>query len=211
MGDVDYRDILSKIQAQGELSAPTTEAERMVIEDAMCCTVLIAEENISEQRNMWQNSALAHDMLRYASLLPDDEESRMLIGRCVERMGDCIVEHPRLSIALMEQLIRVGIDTDELRERLATYKHNVACADSGRMDDIRYGDSYSLKCDPVEWTERWEEVIDDVNREVEELLEGSHRGMGFCHLAWQTRCKILKKYGVEWRSPAVMNPRVMFD
>lgn len=94
MGDVDYREILSKIQAQGELSAPTTEAERMVIEDAMCCTVLIAEENISEQRNMWQNSALAHDMLRYASLLPDDEESRMLIGRCVERMGDCIVEHP---------------------------------------------------------------------------------------------------------------------
>jgi hypothetical protein len=126
-------------------------------------------------------------------------------------MGDCIVEHPRLSIALMEQLIRVSIDTDELRERLATYKHNVACADSGRMDDIRYGDSYSLKYDPVEWTERWERVIDDVNREVDEQLEGSPRGMGFCHLAWHTRCKILKKYGVEWRSPAVMNPRVMFD
>ena len=41
---------------------------------------------------------------------------------------------------------------------------------------------------------------------------GENRGMGYCYLYWETKRDILKKdYGIEWRSPAVLNPRVHFD
>ena len=38
------------------------------------------------------------------------------------------------------------------------------------------------------------------------------RGMGFCHSYWATKKSILKdKYGIDWKSPAEMNPQTCFD
>ncbi|WP_294456636.1 hypothetical protein [uncultured Bacteroides sp.] len=43
-------------------------------------------------------------------------------------------------------------------------------------------------------------------------MEGHPRGMGFCFAYWNTKAQVLKAdYGIEWRSPAIMNPHVMFD
>ena len=69
-----------------------------------------------------------------------------------------------------------------------------------------------LKHDPVEWTARWEEVIDEVDKIVDSRLEEHPRGMGFCHACWHERAAVLsEQFGIEWRSPARMNPRVLFD
>ena len=67
----------------------------------------------------------------------------------------------------------------------------------------------SLRHDPVEMTERYLSVID----EVEELIEAKRTvyGMGSCHEVWQIKRSLLAERGVAWRSPAVLNPRVMFD
>jgi hypothetical protein len=36
--------------------------------------------------------------------------------------------------------------------------------------------------------------------------------MGYCHEFWAAKKRILRrKYGIEWRSPAEMNPGTMFD
>ena len=68
-----------------------------------------------------------------------------------------------------------------------------------------------LKVDPVQATERWEEVIYEVEKEVEEELEDVPRGMGFCFSYWSAKRAALARRGIEWRSLSAMNPRVMFD
>lgn len=68
-----------------------------------------------------------------------------------------------------------------------------------------------LKADIVQATEKWEEVIYDVEKEVDEELKDENRGMGFCHAYWSAKRAALARRGIEWRSPAAMNPRVMFD
>lgn len=68
-----------------------------------------------------------------------------------------------------------------------------------------------LKFDPVERSEKWEECIYKVEKECDERLAGEHKGMGFCFSYWSTKKSVLAKHGIEWDSPATMNPRVMFD
>lgn len=39
-----------------------------------------------------------------------------------------------------------------------------------------------------------------------------NRRIGYCHLYWAVKKRILrKKYNIEWRSPAELNPHVHFD
>lgn len=68
-----------------------------------------------------------------------------------------------------------------------------------------------LKFDPVEMTGEWEEVIYDVESECDRLLKDENKGMGYCYSYWSTKRSVLAKHGIEWSSPAAMNPRVMFD
>ncbi len=68
-----------------------------------------------------------------------------------------------------------------------------------------------LKADPVQATQEWEEVIYEVEKEVDEQLKEEPRGMGFCFSYWSAKRAALTRRGIEWRSPASMNPRVMFD
>lgn len=69
----------------------------------------------------------------------------------------------------------------------------------------------TLKTDPVQATEKWEEVIYDVEVEVDEELKDEPRGMGFCFGYWSAKKAALARRGIEWKSPSAMNPRVMFD
>lgn len=66
-----------------------------------------------------------------------------------------------------------------------------------------------LKHDPVEMTEEYLAVIDEVEELVEKNREYS--GFGSCHHLWSLKTQYLAQRGIRWRSPAVMNPRVLFD
>ena len=69
-----------------------------------------------------------------------------------------------------------------------------------------------LKHDPIEDTAQFKAIIKDVEKELDELLKDKPRAMGFCHIYWYEKKRILKeKYGIDWKSPALMNPHVMFD
>ena len=68
----------------------------------------------------------------------------------------------------------------------------------------------SLKFDPVERSEKWEEVIYEASEKaIQECGEPGH--MGYCFGYWSALSAALAEYGIDWRSPARMNPRVMFD
>ncbi|MDE5881218.1 MAG: hypothetical protein K2H60_05765, partial [Muribaculaceae bacterium] len=67
-----------------------------------------------------------------------------------------------------------------------------------------------LAVDRVEYTWEWESIALEVDKRVEEILKDVPKGMGFCFHYWSAKEDLLKKeYGIQWHSPAVMNPRVM--
>ena len=73
-------------------------------------------------------------------------------------------------------------------------------------------DEGHLKHDPVEWTARWEEVIDEAEAKAYARLQEHPQGMGFCHAYWPTLSAILAEdYDIQWRSPSQMNPKILFD
>jgi len=71
--------------------------------------------------------------------------------------------------------------------------------------------SRHLYFDPVERTPRWEEIYFEVEEECYRNLGDTPRGMGFCFAYWAEKRAALAKYGIDWKSPHMMNPRVMFD
>ena len=99
--------------------------------------------------------------------------------------------------------------TEDVRSELRLYERNIEFADKGQLDNIR--ETGHLKSDPVEWTSRWEDVIDDADKLTYSKLNDVPRGMGFCHAFWCERTKALKQFGIDWKSPRVMNPKVLFD
>ncbi len=67
-----------------------------------------------------------------------------------------------------------------------------------------------LKHDPVELTTAYLSVIDEVEQRIEEEI-GPNRGMGYCYMYWSRKAEMLAQYGIEWKSPSVLNPHVRFD
>lgn len=79
------------------------------------------------------------------------------------------------------------------------------------MDIIMHPEK-GLRNDPVEYTRRWEDIYYDVEDALEERFANAPRQMGFCFHFWSAKAELLKdKYNISWRSPAQMNPHVMFD
>lgn len=74
--------------------------------------------------------------------------------------------------------------------------------------------STGLYYDSIEDDPRYADVFKAIDDEVKEALAGDPRkgSMGFVHRIWSTKQRILKKkYNIDWRTPAELNPHVMFD
>ena len=56
-----------------------------------------------------------------------------------------------------------------------------------------------------------EELEETVDRQVKkEIGEGGY--LGYCHSYWAVKKRILKEqYGIDWRSPAELNPHILYD
>ncbi len=209
MGNADFRAELNELR-----KALTTEPTAELLQQALDCCLNIAEQSLQEQRCCWQNASLAREAMGYARQLMEHKDMLSVVESSLDDMVEAIYEHPRLKLELMlcrlEVLQRLNKPQMELEADIAFYRSNIEAADSGRLEDIKQ--TTMLKHDPVEWTARWEEVIDEVDKIVDSRLEDHPRGMGFCHACWHERAAVLsEQFGIEWRSPARMNPRVLFD
>ena len=67
----------------------------------------------------------------------------------------------------------------------------------------------SLKHDPVEMSEEYLAVIDEVEKKIDQ--NRTFHGIGSCHEIWALKYEYLLEKGIDWKSPQVLNPRVMFD
>ena len=65
--------------------------------------------------------------------------------------------------------------------------------------------------DPIENDPKYKEILTRVEKDIEQEL-GDYRPLGYCHLFWSMKKQILKeKYGIDWKSPAELNPTTEYD
>nr|MDO8115629.1 hypothetical protein [Candidatus Sigynarchaeota archaeon] len=70
--------------------------------------------------------------------------------------------------------------------------------------------------DPIEDDPAFNDRIKAAEKEASRLLKRSKRikegQLGYCHAFWGAKKRILReKYGIEWKSPAELNPYTKFD
>jgi hypothetical protein len=69
-----------------------------------------------------------------------------------------------------------------------------------------------IKQDPVEQSEEYKAIWPEVEQKIYARVGGKPSGMGACFLLWKAKKAILKEdYGIDWKSPAELNPGVKFD
>lgn len=178
------------------------------------------KERVRNRDKEWENAGFIHRFMKISDSLLDEDVSLDSLSKVVEELADFILDHPRLKLdflRLQHKILRKMEEahgenhglSDEVQHKIALYEQNIALADAGRLNEIPQ--SGYLKKDPVEWTKKWEEVVDEAERIACSHLTDIPRGMGFCFSYWAERKTALAKLGVEWRTPHQMNPRVIFD
>lgn len=194
----------------------------------LCEELTEKAEMFSQERDCpWNVTA---QIKKYVELAEGLKNNPLFAGTLYDtnsRMLDLISGHPRLNRQLLNihlcTLQTIGAQPDtpsEIRkqtaEEIAETENEIefltrciTLAAKGRFNEIPQRGH--LKKDPIEWISRWEEVIDEADRKAYRRLAGMPRGMGWCFAFWAERAAALREFGIEWRSPSLMNPGVMFD
>ena len=71
-----------------------------------------------------------------------------------------------------------------------------------------------IKNDAIENSEEYKKIKDELEKKINLKIEidGHKKGMGYCHIYWEYKKEILKKdYNIDWKSPAELNPHIIFD
>lgn len=68
-----------------------------------------------------------------------------------------------------------------------------------------------IRHDPIENTEEYKKIEKELHEKIVAVI-GKGGYMGYCHRYWSVKRRILREdYAIEWKSPAQLNPGVMFD
>lgn len=183
-----------------------------------CCEK--AEHILQEQDDPSPIADMVREVIFYARHLGQFEHTLAQAYTATKRIEECLYDHPRLKLELkLLQLELVeyaeAIEgqqfniTDDLRKDIKQLESNIKAADEKRWNDIKA--DKMLKSDPIEWTKEYEDAVDEADKHAYANLTDSPRGMGFCFAYWAEKRTALAKLGIQWRSPNIMNPRVMFD
>ena len=67
------------------------------------------------------------------------------------------------------------------------------------------------KVDMVEYSYKYSTIKGELEELiVKEIGRGGY--LGYCHLYWATKKRILKeKYSIDWKSPSELNPHILYD
>lgn len=182
-------------------------------------------KSVISKKNDSVNSKLARSLLlamidEYKDGKNTKEDLYNIIEHFVSNWEMCLDGDNELKQILKEQLPLACLDYidepgDEEKKEIGFWKE---------LKDIeyklRYGYSFwnkpkyghfEIKEDPIEYTDEYFKI----ELELEKLISdevGEEVYFGFCREYWETKKKILKnKYGIDWKSPAELNPMLNFD
>lgn len=186
----------------------------------ICEECLAKAEEADRERRPWDVAECARRYADAADILKGYEHMLNSLYSWNSKLLDLIVDRPRLKLRLCRIQLSVlrwiealqghelGM-ADDLADEIRELSSCISLADEGRLDEIPQTEL--LKRDPVEWTAAWENVIDEADRMAYGELKDVPMHMGWCFAFWSARAAALGKLGIEWRSPGLMNPGVIFD
>lgn len=67
------------------------------------------------------------------------------------------------------------------------------------------------KHDPIEDDPKYRKILAAADKKAEKETKNSKGRMGHCHAFWGAKQRILAKKGIDWKSPAELNPYCKFD
>lgn len=172
-------------------------------------------ENYNTFDSAWKNIGLAREAFTIMKELPmvveceyaTPVEKALILSQMLDQMEETLT--PRFCIEVREYIHSLNADDESNNEELTQLLDFID--ESFPMEEYCKKYTKMLKFDPIERTQKWEDVIYDVEQECAEILKDEPKGMGFCFSYWSTKRSVLEKYGISWKSPGSMNPRVMFD
>lgn len=65
--------------------------------------------------------------------------------------------------------------------------------------------------DPIEKSHEYEKAMVKIAPILDKEFPPEKCGMGTCYRVWYRKKELLKEEGIEWKSPAEMNPNIRFD
>lgn len=97
------------------------------------------------------------------------------------------------------------ISIHEIKEDVANYAKRIDHIELDINQEIKQRVYYQLRHNPVEKTNLYQSIQHNVQHEVTKKI-GKNSGMGFCHVYWAEKRRILKeKYSIDWHSPSDLN------
>lgn len=173
-------------------------------------------QNHESRHESWRNIPLGKEAFALFRQLPEVVPGEIecpadrvtLLADMLSVMDE--LSTPRFCLTVREYMHACCPDDADNTAAMERLKAYIDPAVSNDEWSSRYA-GRTLKFDPVERTEEWEEVIYEAELECDKELAGMPRGMGFCFSYWPALHNALLKRGVEWRNPHQMNPRVLFD
>jgi hypothetical protein len=71
---------------------------------------------------------------------------------------------------------------------------------------------YQKRHDPIEDDPDLQPILQAAEKQAKEELKGEPQELGFIHRYWSVKRRILKdKHGIDWRTPAEMNPNLAIE
>ncbi len=187
----------------------TSEIEKLA---ALFKTMISNRNSFGES---WKNIELGKEAFALMKSLPETvpdefdtpQEKASLLSNMLDQMDETVT--PRFCIEVRDYIRELDPSDDDNLADLAMLRDFIDPSIS--MEE--YCDKYQklLHFDPVERSKEWEDVIYSIEKKCDAALKDEPRGMGFCFMYWPVKRNFLAEHGIEWKSPAEMNPRVIFD
>lgn len=228
--DVDYYDCMIRMIEK-------EDTERVEDLARLQLYALLAETyvELEDYRPIYKLAQEVLEMIRHEDVAW--EAMAETLPRIIDAVTETVYHHAEYELLLIYILMafKTGNLTDEFKGRVRKWmKLHLLLEESGWLDfrltkelERAMADMFTqtelikimldpkighLRTDPVEYTWEWEKIYYDVEDELDRRLANVPRQMGFCFQYWGTKRELLmEKYGIDWRSPSQMNPRVMFD
>ena len=172
-------------------------------------------ENNETYDEIWKNIRFGKEAFAMMQSLPDTlpgeyespAEKAGLLCQMLDQMDETM--SPRFCISVREEIARLDPENSDNLGELTKLRDYI----DPKLPMPEFCKRYNrhLKFDPVERTAEYEAIIADVESELAEELKDEPRGMVYCFGYWSAKSAALARRGIRWKSPALMNPGVMFD
>ena len=65
--------------------------------------------------------------------------------------------------------------------------------------------------DMVETTAAYQEAMKEIQPQLETEFAPNKHKLGLCHQIWARKKQLLAERGIDWKTPAEINPDIQFD